>query len=101
MRAAVAPIAQFAEGDVLPIRVGGVEVIVCQVFGQFYALHGRCPHAQQALAGASLSAHELTCPRHGARFDVRSGQPIAGPAAAPIRCFPVTLEAGKVWVDVG
>ena len=101
MRAAVASIAQIAEGDVLPVRINGVEVLVCQVYGQFYAVGGRCPHAQQTLAGGRLAGHELKCPLHGARFDVRNGHPVTGPARTPIPCFPVTLEGGKVWVDVG
>ncbi len=101
MRAAVASIAQIAEGDVLSVRLNGVELLVCQVYGQFYAVGARCPHAQQSLAAGRLSAHELTCPRHGARFDVRNGRPQAGPAETPIPCFPVTVEAGKVWVEVG
>ena len=96
----VLAIADLDEGQSACIRVDGVDVLVCLVEGQFYALHAQCSHARQSLATGKLRGFELTCPLHGARFDVRTGACLAAPAQRPITCFPVTLEGGKVCVEV-
>ena len=92
--------ATLAEGGMAACRVDGVELLICQVRGSYYAVSNRCSHANQALSGGKLRGHTISCPLHGARFDVRTGKCLAAPATAPIRSFPVTLEAGKVLVAV-
>jgi nitrite reductase/ring-hydroxylating ferredoxin subunit len=73
---------------------------MCRVDGRYYAVSNRCSHASQTLSSGRLRGVELTCPLHGARFDVRTGACLAGPAERPIRTFPVTIESGKVYVEV-
>ena len=51
-----------------------------------------------SLSGGKLRGHAISCPLHGARFDVRTGECLAAPASQPIKSFPVTLEGGKVLV---
>lgn len=92
--------AELGEGEGVSLKIDGVDVLICQVEGQFYAVHGRCSHAGQSLAGGKLKGFQLSCPLHGARFDVRTGACLAAPAQQPIATFPVTLEGGKVWVEV-
>ena len=79
--------------------VDGVKVLVCQVEGRFYALHDQCSHARQALHEGALNGHELRCPLHGGRFDVRTGACLGPPATLPVASFPVQIERGKVHVD--
>ena len=93
------PMSSLGEGETQAIKVQGVDVLVCHVEGQFYAIHGQCSHARQSLATGKLSGFEIKCPLHGARFDVRSGACLAAPAEKPITRFPVILEAGKVCID--
>ena len=50
----------------------------------------------RSLVGGTLRGHELTCPAHGATFDVRTGTAIGAPAEAGLKKFAVALEAGKV-----
>ena len=95
------PMAALAEGDVVATRVNNREVLIALVEGQFYAFDAYCSHARQALVGGRLRGFEMSCPLHGARFDIRSGACLAAPATQPIARFPVLLESGKVWVDVG
>ena len=80
--------------------VEGVDVLICQVEGNFYALHNQCSHARQKLSQGRLRGFEVICPLHGARFDVRSGEVTSAPAARPVTSFPVTLEGGKVHVTL-
>jgi len=89
------------DGQMLPLRVDGEEVLVCRVDGQFYALANRCSHASQALHTGRLKGHELVCPLHGARFDVRDGRCLKAPAQQGVKTYRVWLEGGKVNVSVG
>ncbi len=97
----VMPIASLAEGQTALVKVNEVEVLVCHVEGQFYAIHAQCSHARQSLAAGKLRGHQIACPLHGARFDVRTGACLAAPAQKPVASFPVMLEGGKVCVQVG
>ncbi len=96
----VIPIAQLDEGEMIGATVNGVDILVCHVEGQFYATSATCSHARQKLTEGRLRGFEVSCPLHGARFDVRSGACTAPPASRAIKTFPVTLEGGKVQVTV-
>lgn len=95
---AVLPIAALTEGAVTACQLAGQDVLVCLVEGQAYALHGQCPHAGSSLRSARLNGFELVCPRHGARFDVRTGGCTNRTTEKRIATYPVFLERGKVHV---
>lgn len=92
----VLPITALGDGEMLATRIGGEEVLIANVHGQYYAVSNLCTHAGRPLAGGSLRGFELTCPAHGATFDVRTGLPVGAPAETGLKRFQVVLEAGKV-----
>jgi 3-phenylpropionate/trans-cinnamate dioxygenase ferredoxin subunit len=96
----VAKLADMRENEVRQVSVGKTAVILCRVEGRVYALEDLCTHEYSALGRGRMIGHEVECPRHGARFDVRTGEATRLPAAAPIRTFPVRIEGGDVQVDV-
>lgn len=96
----VASQAELADGEMIARNVDGVDVLLCRVDGEYYAVSNRCSHASQVLVTGRLRGHEINCPLHGARFDVRDGRCLAAPAVRPIKTFPVTLEGGRVHVTV-
>ena len=98
---AVCSMAALDEGEMMTCQVGGVDVLVCNIEGQYHAIRDLCTHARQKLSAGRLRGGSIICPLHGARFDVRSGACLAAPATVPVQVFPVTLEGGKVWVTVG
>jgi nitrite reductase/ring-hydroxylating ferredoxin subunit len=100
MATPVLPMAALDDGEMTVVKVDGVDVLVCHVDGVFHAVHALCSHARQSLATGKLRGHQIQCPLHGARFDVRTGQCLAAPAQRPIPSFPVTIESGKVCVEV-
>jgi len=63
-------------------------------------VHNQCSHARQMLHSGALVRHQVRCPLHGGRFDVRTGACEGPPATLPIQSFPLMLEHGKVHVDV-
>jgi len=86
----------LAEGEMTVARIGGEEILIVNVYGQYYAISNRCSHAGRPLATGTLHGHELTCPAHGARFDVRTGAALGAPAESGLKRFPVLIEAGRV-----
>ena len=97
----VANKADVPEGEVRVFDAAGRPVALANVGGQFYALDDVCTHDGGPLGEGLLWADEIECPRHGARFDVKSGRVTALPAVLPVRVYPVQLEGDEVKVDVG
>ena len=80
------------------VEVEGEMVAVFHVDGQFYALDDVCTHDGGPLADGELRDHKIACPRHGAKFDIRTGAALTMPAVRPTRSHEVKVEAGGVWV---
>jgi len=75
-------------------------IAVCNVGGQLFAIDDVCTHDEGSLEQGDLDGFEIECPRHGARFDVRTGQVKALPAVVPIDTFKVRVTAGNIEIDV-
>lgn len=94
----VCKLADLPEGARRVADVDGAAVAVFNIAGRFYAIEDVCTHDGGELASGELKGCEITCPRHGARFDVRSGQVTAPPAYEAVAVFAVRAAAG--WVEV-
>jgi metal-sulfur cluster biosynthetic enzyme/nitrite reductase/ring-hydroxylating ferredoxin subunit len=68
------------------------------VGGQFYALDDVCTHDGGPLAGGELTDYKVACPRHGAKFDIRTGAALSMPAVRATQSHDVKVEDGGVWV---
>jgi 3-phenylpropionate/trans-cinnamate dioxygenase ferredoxin subunit len=75
-------------------------IAVCNVDGDFYAIDDLCTHDQASLEQGFLEGCEIECPRHGARFDVRTGDVKALPAVIPVDTFTVRVEGEDIEVDI-
>jgi len=80
------------------VEVEGEMVAVFHVGGTFYALDDVCTHDGGPLADGELRDHKIACPRHGAKFDIRTGAALSMPAVRPTRAHDVKVENGGVWV---
>lgn len=94
----VVALADFPVGSRKVVDVEGTRVAVFHLPEGIYAIEDVCTHDGGELASGTLEGCEIVCPRHGARFDVRSGEVTAPPAYAPLYVLPVRVEAG--WVEV-
>jgi 3-phenylpropionate/trans-cinnamate dioxygenase ferredoxin component len=83
------------EGD-----VDGYRVRVAFVGGNLYAFEDRCTHDDSPFDDAPIEDSEIICPRHGARFCLRTGEALSPPAYEPLRIFAVREVAGRVEVRV-
>ncbi len=74
-------------------------VVVFNVDGEFFCIADRCTHDDGPLEDGELEDHEIECPRHGARFDIRTGRALCLPATSPVPTFAVKVENGDIYVE--
>ncbi len=96
----VAPAGEVADGEVKTFNVDGHRVAVARAVGKLYAVQDLCSHDDGPLGDGDLEEYAVVCPRHGAKFDVRSGAVLAMPAVAPIETYPVKEEDDRIHVGV-
>ncbi len=90
--------AEVAPGTVKVVEVMGHRIAVCNVGGQFFAIDDVCTHDGGPLGDGRLCDGEIECPRHGGRFDLRSGRATVFPAITSIRTYLVTVADGDVML---
>ena len=96
----VAKAAEIPPGSARAFEVDGTRIVVCNVEGSFYAIEDVCTHDESPFGNEELTGPSIECPRHGARFDVRTGEVPRMPAVAPVRTFATRVEGADVLVDV-
>jgi 3-phenylpropionate/trans-cinnamate dioxygenase ferredoxin subunit len=94
----VAGQSELAPGEKKLVEVDGRAIAVFNVAGQFYAIDDVCTHDGGPLADGDLEGAEIRCPRHGARFDVRTGKALCFPAFEPVATHEVELRDSGVFV---
>ena len=94
------PLESLPEDRGLAIDVGGDRVAVFKVGNGAHAIADRCSHAEASLAEGELFDGEVECPRHGAGFDVATGEPLSLPATKPVRTFTTEVRDGEVMITI-
>jgi 3-phenylpropionate/trans-cinnamate dioxygenase ferredoxin subunit len=92
----VAKTSEIPPGSREVLDVEGYYIAVFNVDGTFYAIEDVCTHDDGPLAEGELYGFAIECPRHGARFDIRTGAVLAMPAVVPVKAFPVRIAGDEV-----
>jgi 3-phenylpropionate/trans-cinnamate dioxygenase ferredoxin subunit len=95
----VARTSDIAPGTVKVVEVNGTSIGIANVDGQFYAFADVCTHDDGPLGEGELDEYQIECPRHGARFDVRTGAVKLLPAPTPISVYPLRVEGENILVN--
>jgi 3-phenylpropionate/trans-cinnamate dioxygenase ferredoxin subunit len=88
----------LAEGKSVVVNVDGTDVAIFKIEGQCYAISDVCSHDGGEIASGTVEGDEIICPRHGARFCIKTGEVKSPPAYENIDCFPVRIEQGRIQV---
>jgi len=88
----------LANGEHVVVDVEGTEVAVFKIDGEYYAIEDVCTHDGAEIASGILDGDEIICPRHGARFCVKTGAVMSPPAYEDINCISVRIENKKIQV---
>lgn len=78
----------------------GRRLALSHVEGNYFAIEDLCTHDGGPLGEGELVGSLLECPRHGARFDVKTGRPVTLPAVIPVKTFPTKVEGGEIFVEL-
>ncbi|WP_168795903.1 non-heme iron oxygenase ferredoxin subunit [Paraburkholderia aromaticivorans] len=84
--------------DVVGVIVAGKDLAIYSVDGDIFASDNLCTHGHARLCDGFLDGHEIECPLHQGKFDVRSGESTCAPVTLAIRIYPVRIENGRVYV---
>ena len=93
-------LASVPQDDVVAIEVQGKDIALYSVEGEVYATDNLCTHGHARLCDGFLDGHEIECPLHQGKFDVRSGAAVCAPVTEGIRTYPVRIDGDKVFLDL-
>jgi 3-phenylpropionate/trans-cinnamate dioxygenase ferredoxin subunit len=96
----VANTAEIGPGERDVFDVEDMYIAVFNVDGTYYAIEDACTHDDGPLAEGDLDGFEIECPRHGARFDIRTGKALSMPAVTPTRRFEVRVTGGEIQIGL-
>jgi naphthalene 1,2-dioxygenase system ferredoxin subunit len=91
---------ELPSDDVIGLVVAGRDIALYTVGDAVYATDNTCTHGQARLCDGFLDGHEIECPLHQGKFDVRDGIPLCAPVSQALRSYPVKIEGHRVWLCI-
>lgn len=82
------------------VDLNGVEIALFNIDGAYHAIANDCTHVGGPLCEGELDGCEVTCPWHGARFDVSTGQALGPPAFEPVTSYPVRVSGPEIQIQI-
>lgn len=96
----VAKTSDITPGTAKQVEVEGNSIAVFNIDGAYHAIDNTCTHVGGPLADGMIDGEAVTCPWHGARFKVTSGEALAPPARSAVACYNVRLEGDDIEVEI-
>ncbi len=94
----IAEVDEIPVGEILAVNVNHREIVICHTEDGFYAVADECSHDSGPIGLGDLDGHEVVCPRHGARFDVKTGDVTGPPAVVGIDTYELKVENNDILV---
>jgi 3-phenylpropionate/trans-cinnamate dioxygenase ferredoxin subunit len=96
----VGSVYELNEGQRLFIEIDETPIVILNIAGNYYAVADVCSHDDGPVGEGNIEGFEIICPRHGARFDIRSGKALALPAFVDIPAFPVRVVGDQIEIGI-
>lgn len=96
----VASVQDIKPGKLGCVEAAGRRLLLANVDGEFFATDDMCTHEDASLSTGALHGDCVSCPLHGSRFNVRTGEPQEEPAEIPLQTYPVKIDGDAVLVAV-
>src|SRR5438094_10279240 len=96
----VASIRDVASGQGIAVEAEGQRIAIFNVNGEFHAIGDTCTHRGGPLSQGKVEGSTVTCPWHGATFDIRTGNVLSPPAPAGVSSFKVLVEDGQIKLEI-
>jgi len=82
------------------VDIDAKSIALYQVDGEIFATDNICTHGNARLCDGFLEGHEIECPLHQGKFDIRSGKAMCAPLTEDIRTYPVKIEGDRVFIEI-
>ncbi len=96
----IAPASELPNGERLFVDLGDKPIVIFNIAGQYFAIGDVCTHDDGPLGDGVIEGDHVVCPRHGAEFDIRTGQAVQMPAVVDIPAYPVQVQDGILFVGI-
>ena len=96
----LAAVDAIPEDDVIGIDAGGKSFALYMVESEVYATDNICTHGNARLCDGFLEGHEIECPLHQGKFDIRNGKAMCAPLTEDVKTYPVKIEGDRVFVEI-
>lgn len=96
----VAEVDELGNGQRIIVDIDDEPIAVFNIAGDYYAISDICSHDDGPVAEGELDDYAIECPRHGAKFDVRSGEVLTLPAIVDIPAYPVRVQDGQIQIGL-
>ena len=96
----IADVADVQAGKAKAVQIGNKRIAVFHIEGAYYAIDDACTHRGGSLAEGEVDGTTVTCPWHGATFDIKTGRNLSPPAPKPAGCYPVVIEGSALKIDL-
>ena len=97
---AIAPNSELGDGERLFVEIDNLPIVIFNISGELFAIGDICSHDDGPLGDGELENLQVICPRHGARFDLRSGEAATLPAVEDIPAYPIRIIDGQIEVGI-
>ncbi len=94
----VASVEDVPPGERLFLEIEGEPIVIFNIGGQFFAIRDECTHDGGPIGEGTIEGHEIICPRHGARFDLRTGKALTLPAVVDVPAYRVRVREGQIEI---
>lgn len=96
----IGSVSDVKEGESKMYNVNGQPVGVFHVNGKWFAISDKCSHRGTLLHEGPFDEYTVTCPLHGAQFDLKTGQNLSPPATMPVRAYVITAEGNDLFLEI-
>lgn len=92
--------ADIPEDDVIGIDIAGKNIALFRVEGEVFATDNLCTHGNAKLCDGFLEGHEIECPLHQGKFDIRNGKAMCAPLTDDVKTYPIKIEGNRVFIAI-
>ena len=95
-----AKVGEINSGEAKMVEVEGREIAIFNCGGEYYALANECTHVGGPLCEGDIDSDKVTCPWHGAEFNIKTGEVLAPPAEQNVKCYKVFVEDDVLKIEI-
>lgn len=96
----IVPASDLPNGERLFVEIEGKPLVIFNIASQFFSIGDVCSHDDGPVGEGDIEGYNITCPRHGAEFDIRTGKVMSMPAVVDIPAYPVKVVDGMIQVGI-